>query len=100
MKEIHWKSLSFSLIISTIVNGFILLILIIQFMNTTSILFHEILSEMDNSNASGKTAYTFAEGNPLYFWIWIPIFVLSYLGVTLISYFLIELLNRRKKIHL
>jgi hypothetical protein len=97
MKEINWKSLSLSLILSTVVNGTILSILLIWYTNTMSVLFHEILSHLNNSNVSGKTAYTIAYGKPLVpFWAWILIFCLSYFFITMISYLLIQLQNQRK----
>ena len=98
MREINWKSLSLSLIISTILNGTALSILLIQYMNNMSSLYHEIFSYINNSNTSGKIAYTIVEGKPpVPFYAWIPIFCISYIFVTMISYFLIELQNQRKK---
>jgi hypothetical protein len=98
MKEINWKSLSLSLLLSTVVNATILSILFIWYTNTISVLFHEILSHLNNSNVSGKTASTIAYGNePFPVWAGILIFSLSYIFVTMISYILIELRNRRKK---
>jgi len=98
MKEISWKSLSLSLIVSAILNGTVLSILLIWYTNTMSVLFHEILLHINNSNVSGKTAYTIAYSKPLApFWAWILIFCLSYIFVTMISYFLIQLQNQRKK---
>ncbi len=94
MKEINWKSLSLSLIISTILNGTALSILLIQYMNTMSYLFQEILSHINNS----KTSVTIAYGKPpVPFWAGILIFSMSYIFVTMISYLLIESQNRRKK---
>jgi hypothetical protein len=93
MKEINWKSLSLSLIISTILNGTVLSILLIQYMNTMSYLCHEILSYNNSSNGSITIAY----GKTIPFWIWILIFSISYIFVTMISYYLIQLKNRRKK---
>jgi hypothetical protein len=98
MKEINWKSLSLSLILSTIVHGTALSIFLIQYVNTTSVMFHDILSLLNNSNASGKIAYTIAVGEPVVPpWMWFLFFSVSYIFVTLISYFVIELQNRRKK---
>ena len=98
MKEINWKSLSLSLIISTILNGTALSILLIQYMNTTSDLFHEILSHINNSNVSEKTAYTIAYGKQTFpFWTWILIFSISCIFVTMISYYIIDSQNQRKK---
>lgn len=98
MKEINWKSLSFSLLISTSIHGTILSILFIQYFNTMSVLFDAILSHINNSNASGKIAFTIAEGKPLIpVWAWIVFFLISYIFVTIVSYFLIELLHQRKK---
>ena len=98
MKEINWKSLSLSLIISTILNGTALSILLYQYLNTVSILFHEILSHITNENTSGKIAFTIAEGkSPIPFWAGILIFMASYIVVTMISYLVIESRNRRKK---
>jgi hypothetical protein len=98
MKEINWKSLSLSLILSIVVNGAILSILFIWYTNTMSVLFHEILLHINNSNVSGKTASTIAYGNePFSVWAGILIFSMSYIFVTMISYLLIELQNRRKK---
>jgi hypothetical protein len=97
MKEINWKSLSLSLILSTIVNGTILSILLIWYTNIMSVLFHEILSHINNSNVSGKTAYTIAYGKPIPIWAGILIFSMSYIFVTLISYLVIESLKQRKK---
>jgi hypothetical protein len=93
MKEINWKSLSLSLIISTILNGAAVSILLIQNMNTMSYLFHEILSHMNSSNTSVTIAY----GKPVPFWIWVLIFSISYIFVTMISYYLINFQNQRKK---
>ena len=98
MKEINWKSLSLSLILSIVVNGAILSILFIWYTNTMSVLFHEILLHINNSNVSGKTASTIAYGNePFPVWAGILIFSMSYIFVTMISYLSIELQNRRKK---
>lgn len=98
MKEINWKSLSLSLIISTILNGTVLSILLIQYINTISYLFHEILSHINNSINNSKVSVTIAYGKPpIPFWAEILIFSMSYIFVTMISYLLIELLNRRKK---
>jgi hypothetical protein len=98
MKEINWKSLSLSLIISTIIHGTILTILLIQYLNTMALIFDTILSHINNSNTSGKIAFTIAEGKPLIpLWAGILIFSVSYILVTMISYLLIESLNRRKK---
>jgi len=100
MKEINWKSLSLSLIISTIVHGTILSILLIQYFNTMSLIFDAILSHINNSNTSGKIAFTIAEGKPLIpLWAGILLFSISYILVTMVSYFLIEFLNQRKKIN-
>jgi len=62
-----------------------------------SYLFHEILSHINNLNASGKTAYTIAEGETFPFWAGILIFSISYIFVTMILYFLIEAHSQRKK---
>lgn len=97
MREINWKSLSLSLIISTILNGIAISTFIIQYMDIMSSLFHEILSNINNSNTTGKIAYTIAEGKSIPFWVGILIISLSYVFVAMISYFLIELQNRRKK---
>jgi hypothetical protein len=98
MREINWKSLSLSLIISTILNGTVLSILLIQCINNISSSFDWILSHINNSNTSGKIAYTIVEGKPLIpFWAWFLIFSLSYIFVTMISYYLIQLQNQRKK---
>jgi len=97
MKEINWKSLSISLIISTIVNGTALAIFLFQYLNGISNVLQFFLSNMNNSNDSGKTAHTIAEGNPIYFQVWILLFLVSYILLTGISYLLIELYNRRKK---
>jgi flagellar biosynthesis protein FlhB len=99
MKEINWKSLSFSLIISTILNGTVLSIFLIQYVNTVSSLFHEILSHINNSNMNNsKNSVTIAYGQPpIPVWAAILIFSMSYIFVTMISYLLIESLNRRKK---
>jgi hypothetical protein len=97
MKAINWKSLSFSLIISAIVNATALSIFLFQYLSTLSYLFQEILSHINNSNASGKTAYVIAEGRPTPLWLWALLFSASYILVTGISYLLIELRNRRKK---
>jgi hypothetical protein len=97
MKEINWKSLSLSLIISTILNGTALSILLIQYMDIMSSLFHEILSYINNSNTSGKITYTIAEGKSIPFWAWILLFSISYIFVTMISYYLIDFQNKRKK---
>ena len=97
MKEINWKSLSLSLIISTIVNGTILSILLIWYTNTMSVLFHEILSHINNSNISGKTAYTIAYGKPIPVWGGILIFSMSFVVITMITYLIIESLKQRKK---
>ncbi|VVB61953.1 Uncharacterised protein [uncultured archaeon] len=94
MKEINWKSLSLSLIISTILNGSVGSILLIQYMNNISFCFNKILSNINNSNASVTIAYC----KPLVpLWVWILIFLISYLVVTMILYLLIESQNRRKK---
>lgn len=66
-------------------------------MDIMSSLFHEILSNINNSNTTGKIAYTIAEGKLIPFWVGILIISLSYVFVAMISYFLIELQNRRKK---
>ena len=97
MKEINWKSLSLSLIISTILNGTALSILLIQYMDIMSSLFHEILSYINNSITSGKITYTIAEGKSIPFWAWILLFSISYIFVTMISYYLIDFQNKRKK---
>jgi uncharacterized membrane protein len=99
MKEINWKSLSLSLIISTILNGAALSILLIQYINTISSLFHGILSYINTSNINNsKVAVTIAYGKPpIPFWAGILIFSMSYIFVTMISYLLIESQNRRKK---
>jgi len=98
MKEINWKTLSFSLIISTIFHGIILSILLFQYLNTISILFREILSNMNNPINNSTTTSTIAYGNPpIPFWAGVLIFSMSYIFVTLILYLLIESLNRREK---
>lgn len=94
MKEINWKSLSLSLIISTILHGFALAILFIQYMNSISYLFDQTLSLVNNSNIS----VTFACGKPLVpFWAWIVIFLISYICVTMILYYFIDFRYQRKK---
>jgi uncharacterized membrane protein YwzB len=99
MKEINWKSLSLSLIISTILHGTILTFFLIQYLNTMSSIFDTILTQMNNSNSSGKIAFTIAEGQPLIsLWSGILFFSVSYILITIVSYFLIELQNQRKKI--
>lgn len=98
MKEINWKSLSFSLIISTILHGAVLSILLIWYINTLSSSFHWLLSYINNSSINNsKNSVTIAYGNPLPVWAGILIFSMSYIFVTLISYLLIEFQNRRKK---
>ena len=98
MREINWKSLSLSLIISTILNGTALSILLNQYMYAEALLWNEVLPHILNRNASGQNAYTIVYGKALFpYWIWFLIFPLSYIFVTMISYFLIELRNRRKK---
>ena len=99
MTEINWKSLSLSLIISTILNGTALSIFLIQYMNTVSSLCHGILSYINNSNINNsKVAVTIAYGKPpIPFWAGILIFSMCYIFITLISYYLIEFQNQRKK---
>ena len=99
MKEINWKSLSLSLIISTILNGTALTILLIQYVNTESSLIHGLLSYITNTTINNsKVAVTIAYGKPpIPFWAGILIFSMSYIFVTMISYLLIESRNRRKR---
>jgi len=100
MKGINWKSLSLSLIISTMIHGIILSILLIQYYNTLSLIFNAILSHINNSNASGKIAFTIAEGKPpIPLWAGILLFSISYILVTMVIYLLIELLKQRKKMN-
>jgi hypothetical protein len=100
MKEINWKSLSLSLIISTIIHGIVLSILLIQYFNTMSLIFDAILSYINNSNTSGKIAFTIAEGKPLIpLWAGILLVSIFYILVTMVIYLLIELLKQRKKIN-
>ena len=94
MKEINWKSLSLSLIISTILNGAALSVLLIQYIDTMSYLFHELLSPINNSH----TSITVACGKPpIPFWVGILLFSISYIVVTMISYYVMEFQNQRKK---
>jgi|GEM_PF-4306083 len=98
MKEINWKSLSLSLIISTIVNGTVLLFEVIQYINSVSVCFNGMGKYLMNSSINNsKVAMTIAYGKPFPLWAGVLIFSMSYIVITLISYFIIEALNKRKK---
>ncbi len=93
MKEINWKSLSLALIISTILNGTIVSILLIQYNYYIDIL----LQTLKHLNEP-ETSVTIATYETLFpFWVWILIFCISYIFVTMISYCLINYLKQRKK---
>jgi len=92
MKKINWKSLSLSLIISTILNGTFVSILLIRYDYYIDILLQSLkhLNEPD-------TSVTIATYEPFFpFWVWILIFCISYIFVTMISYYLINYLKQRK----
>lgn len=98
MKEINWKTFSLSLIISTIVNGAVLSLVLIQYIMMVSSSFDGMLKYLMNSSINNsKVALTIAYGRPFPLWAGILIFSMSYIVITLISYFIIESLNKRKK---
>ncbi len=97
MKEINWKFLSYSLIVSTIVNGAVLSLFVIQYIDSVTVVFHGIISQMNASNTSGGVPTTIAIATPAPVWVGIVIFSLSYIGITLVSYYVLQALNQRKK---
>jgi len=93
MKEINWKSLSLSLIISTILNGTFVSVLLIRYNYYVDILL-QTLKHLNKPD----TSITIATYEPFFsFWIWILIFCISYIFVTMISYYLINYIKQRKR---
>ena len=99
--EINWKHLSFALIISVIVNGIAGIILLMDYVAKVSSVFESLRSEPEylvgvEPKPLTMTIAVSGHNSVTAFWIWILIFGLSFVCLTLISYFLIGYINKRK----
>ena len=91
--KIDWKSLSLAFISSMILNGIAGTVVLIDYNERMS----NIFDVLDSENYSDdKISITIAKGNSLSYWIWIVIFVFSFIISTIIVYFVINHMKKRK----
>lgn len=100
--KINWKYLSFALIISVIVNGIAGIILLMDYVVKVTYVFESLFSEPEYLVGVEPKPLTMVivgsyQDSVTAFLIWILIFALSFVALTLISYFVIGYINKSKK---
>lgn len=98
--KINWRHLSYAMIISVIVNGVAGIILLMDYVVKVNSLFEILLSEPDYIVGVEPKPLTMtiavSGGNSVTtFLVWILIFALSFVVLTLISYYIIGYLCKR-----
>ena len=102
MMKINWKYLSFALIISVIVNGIVGALLLMDYVVKVSSVFESLFSEPEYLVGVEPKPLIMTiivgsyQDSVTAFWVWILIFALSFVCLTLVSYFLIGYINKRK----
>ena len=88
--DVDWKSLSISLIISIAIHGIASIYLLIESKNELVTLMKKIASEYSTNISenleANKISITIAQGSGFSLEIWILLFVLSFVLLTVISY--------------
>lgn len=101
--KINWKHLSYALIISVILNGIAGIILLIDYVGKVSSVFESLFSEPEYLEGVIPKPLTMTiiagsyQDSVTAFWIWILIFALSFVFLTLVSYFVIGHINKSRK---
>ena len=97
-----WKSLSLSLIISIIIHGIASFYFLIKSRNELATLMEKIVSEYTTNVSkyleTNKISITIAQGSGFSLEIYILLFVLSFVLITIVSYVLLNYIGKKRKV--
>ncbi len=99
--NVDWKSLSISLIISIAIHGIAGIYLLIESKNELVTLMKRIVPEYSTNISenleANKISITIAQGSGFSLEIWILLFVLSFVLLTVISYVALNFIGKKEK---
>lgn len=97
--SINWKYLSISIFISIIVNGIALAIILFEYVNKMKMILNYLVSSNFTANSGNitndKMAITIAQGQGLSFEVGVILFTLSFVTITIVSYFFLKFFSKK-----